>query len=123
MDNEVLDTRKAFQPGSGYFGAMLGPAAMILKGESMNSRQKVVEAIDYYEKQLVDHERQQAIIVAMCEAVEASKKELVRTMKAVFGHRAENGVVLRGRRYYVTQESDGDAPQLCVENAEFEVLG
>lgn len=123
MDSEILDTRKAFQPGSGYFGWGLIPDVKIVGEFDMNHRMKVIDAINHFETQQKDVATQEQRLEAARTSAKAAEQELTRTLRAVYGGRAAKGVVLRGTRYSLAPVGGSDDFVLVVGEADFEVLG
>lgn len=124
MAKEILDPRKAFQPGSGYFGWMLIPDVQIVTGAGeMDGREKVIGAIEWYESSGDCVTKKEAELRAAQEARQTAEAELKRVLHAVYGSRAAKGVVLRGKKYAAVQVCTSGASQLEVTDAEFEVLG
>lgn len=41
---ETLCTNEAFRPGSPWWGSLIGPAAIVVKGDSMDWRERLTEA-------------------------------------------------------------------------------
>ena len=124
MPNEILDTHKAFQPGSGYFGWMVIPDVQIVMGDrDMNQREKVIGAIDDYCVKLdAIGLKQKQLDLAVQQECDA-RVELIRVLHGVYGSRAAKGVVLRGQRYWVEFGNAAAGDQLHVDRADFEVLG
>lgn len=124
MHNEILDTRKAFQTRSGYFGWMVIPDVQIVTGDlDMNERQKVIEAINHYETRIAEHLQQQQVLRVASDLEKEAEAELLRTLRAVYGGRSAKGVVLRGKKYSAVQVCTSGAHELQVAEADFEVLG
>lgn len=89
----------------------------------MNQREKIVDAINYYEAQVADHEKQKGMVDAARKAESDARAELMRVLHAVYGHRATKGVVLRGKRYWLEFGENALGNQLHIDQADFEVLG
>jgi len=88
VEHEVLDPRRAFQPGSGYFGWMLVPAAMVISSSTegdMDHKEKVIAAITDLEARRKDIATQRQRLAAAEQAERHAEQHLVRVLRAVFG--------------------------------------
>jgi hypothetical protein len=89
----------------------------------VNAKQKVIDAIAYFEGQQAGVAQQKAQLAQQCQNAAASRNELIRTLKAVYGGRAKSGVVYRGKRYSVDSDRINEIETLSIVEADFEVLG
>lgn len=89
----------------------------------MNQREKVVNAINYYEQRIAERQKQEVVLEAARTAETEATAELVRVLHVVYGVRAAKGVILRGKRYAAVPGHGSDPHVLEVAEAEFEVLG
>jgi hypothetical protein len=83
----------------------------------VNAKEKVLNAINGYNSDVRETERLEVMLQAQRQIVSVREQELLKTLKAVYGERAEKGVVYQGKRYAAVGVA------LAIENAEFEVLG
>ena len=88
----------------------------------MNAKQKVIDAIEYFENQEKALAAGMAVLKDQERIVAESRAGLLRTLKAVYGERSRSGVVFRGRQY-VVREDGATTESLIITNATFEVLG
>jgi len=88
-----------------------------VKEDDVNQREKVVGALTHMMSKQVELERATAVLEVCRQNREEAEVEFVRVLKAVYGHRAGDGAVYKGKRYYV----QGD--QLLCEDMAAEVLG
>lgn len=114
--SDVWDPKDAFRPGSVRFGWMVNPVAIVIAEDDMDGREKVLHAVDRLRNREQDVTKAAANLHTMNSVAAEARADLIRTLKAVYGGRAEKGVVVGGELYRVR---DG---QLIVERVEFEVL-
>jgi hypothetical protein len=107
MADEILDTRKAFQPGSGYFGWMLIPDIKIVTGdETMNQREKLLAAVTCLLTAQMDVEQVERSLDVARRSLHEAEIELARVLRAVYGDRKADGVIYKGRRYFINDENE-----------------
>lgn len=116
MDSDAWDPTAAFKPGSGRFGWMVNPVAVLITGNDMNQREKVLEAIDRVKNNEQNVIEAASNLRTMEGLASDARANLIRTLHAVYGDRAASGVVVGGKLYRVREG------QLVVERVEFEVL-
>lgn len=116
MDSDAWDTTDAFRPGSVRFGWMVNPVAIVITGNEMNQREKVLEAIDRVRNREQDVLKAATDLRTMEGLATDARANLIRTLHAVYGERAASGVVVGSKLYRVREG------QLIVERVEFEVL-
>ena len=89
----------------------------------MNAKKKVIDAITHFQNKQAEIAKLEAILAEQRRIVTESQAELIRTLKAVYGGRANGGVVFQGKRYSVMPETGGAPALLSIVDADFEVLG
>jgi len=83
----------------------------------MNQKEKVLNALTHMLARQVDLEQAERVLECARRIRIDAEAEFVRVLRAVYGDRSLDGVLYKGRRYYV----EGD--RLCCENTAVEVLG
>ena len=85
----------------------------------MNAKQKVVDALTYMLSKRAELQTAENAALLLRNNTAEAERELVRVLRAVYGDRAQAGVVYQGDRYSV----DFDANVLVESRMEAEVLG